>query len=70
MVFKQNILKITQISQNMISSDMSNFKNMFDKEIKLGLPRPWYGNGYIMAKDDFKASFLQKRNEVPIHEVL
>ena len=70
MVFKQNILKITQISQNMISSDMSNFKNMFDKEIKLGLPYPRYGNGEILDKEDFEASLLQKINEVSTNEVL
>ena len=43
---------------------------MFDKAIKFGLPCPCYGNGKILAKEDFKERLLQKRNEVPAIEVL
>ena len=38
---------------------------VFEKEIKLGLPHSWDGNGEVLGKEEFKERITRNRNETP-----
>ena len=65
MIFKQTLLKRAQISLQMLNNDIRNIRSMFEKEIELGLPHPWDGNGEVLSEEEFKQRITQKRNETP-----
>ena len=55
MFFKKTLMKRAQISMQMLNTDISSFKSMFDKVIKLGLPHPWDLNEDTISKYEFKS---------------